>query len=201
MGEKFRIGIGTLSLLIGVFLVLDSSSGITGHIISEQTGRGIGSVFGLAFIIGGLLLFFIEGREKSGLEYSVGEAVLQGVPEEEARRILKESNEKVNSGKWVELSTFRVRDTANPEKFPEGTSLCRYWGPSNYKELSGKQLDKLYKKGEIGKTHEVDRGSESYALGGSLIKGTVSIPPKGSRILHRHWEIAQMDEYKQRKSA
>ena len=64
MREKFRIGVGIFSLLIGIFLVLDSFSGITGHVVSEQTGRGIGSVLGLVFIIGGLLLLALEVQER-----------------------------------------------------------------------------------------------------------------------------------------
>lgn len=80
MKEKFRIGIGTLSLLIGVFLVLDSFSGITGHVVSEQTGKGIGSILGLAFVIGGLLLFALEiqeRRKEGGLERNLAQEILK----------------------------------------------------------------------------------------------------------------------------
>ena len=84
MREKFRIGIGTLSLLIGVFLILDSFSGITGNVVSEQTGRGIGSFLGLVFIVGGLLLFALEiqeRRKEGGLEKNLAQEI--------ARRWLK----------------------------------------------------------------------------------------------------------------
>jgi len=64
--------IGTLSIILGTIIILDSIPGITGNIISEQTGLNLVSVFGLIFFVCGLALFFLEAREtqrnkKSGI--------------------------------------------------------------------------------------------------------------------------------------
>ena len=58
--------IGTFSIILGTILVLDSIPGITGNIISEQTGFNLVSVFGLIFLACGLALFFLEARETLG---------------------------------------------------------------------------------------------------------------------------------------
>ena len=134
----------------------------------------------------------------SKLEESVSTAIGSGVQELEALRIFRESNRRAESGEWIELRIITVRDAKNQDWFPHGTSLCRYWGPMKYDGSSNNKLLKLYKDGEIGKTHEIVRGSEIYRIGGRLSEGTVSIPPIGSRVLHRHWEILQMYNYKKR---
>ena len=61
------------------------------------------------------------------------------------------------------------------------------------------RMENLYKEGKIGKTHEILIGSNKYKIGGRLSEGTVSVPPKASRVQHRHWEIAQMYKYRKRK--
>lgn len=58
--------------------------------------------------------------------------------------------------------------------------------------LYGKYLEKLYDSGEIGKTHEVTRGSEEYT------NERLSFPQSGSGVYHRHWELADM-HYKRKK--
>lgn len=130
-------------------------------------------------------------KDEEGLEQSVENAILIGVPEEEAKRLLKGCNEKVLSGEWVELKTLSVGSTTNPEVYPQATSLCRYWGKEKYKLCSGKQLYKLYNQGIIGKTHEMIRGSDKYKPISVLSDGEVSIPFI-RRVLHRHWEIGRM---------
>ena len=132
--------------------------------------------------------------------YSVRDAVIEGIPTKEARKILREANKKVSSGEWVYLNYLSVRDTNDHKVWPDATSLCRYWGPEKYKDLSKKQLGKLYEKGEIGKTHELVRGSDKYMRGGKLSEGTLSLPPVGSHVLHRHWEVAEMYYIKKKSS-
>ncbi|NCO11673.1 hypothetical protein CO038_01445 [Candidatus Pacearchaeota archaeon CG_4_9_14_0_2_um_filter_39_13] len=202
MRNGFRIT-GIALVFLGVALVLNSGIFLTGLAISGSTGsnlgyliRGGGFIGGIIILIGGILLWesaVADERRtrKSDLEKSVQEAVAQGVPESDAKIIHAYANKKVSSGKWVELGKITVRDTNNPEEFPHGTSLCRYWGPSEYLGSSAKKLKNLYDEGVIGKTHEVVRGSDTYRTGGRESEGTMSVPEVG-RVLHRHWEIAQM---------
>ena len=58
--------IGTLSIILGTIIILDSIPGITGNIISEQTGLNLISFFGLIFLVCGVALFFLEARENLG---------------------------------------------------------------------------------------------------------------------------------------
>jgi hypothetical protein len=116
------------------------------------------------------------------------------IPAEEIQRFKDYVNRKVETGEWVELRTFTVRSAEDQEKYPQGTSLCRYWGPASYKRSSIRQLDNLYKRGKIGKIHEILRGSDKYQRGGALSKGNLSLPYAGAGVLHRHWEIKQMYE-------
>lgn len=177
--------------------MVNSFPAYTGYIIFDSIRNGHGYFLGVVFFISGLLMVVVERIREGDLVASVEEATEKGVPREEAMIIYRESNKKVESGEWVELRVFTVRSTERPEKYPHATSLVRYWGPEKYKGLSGKKLDKLYNEGEIGKTHELVRGSDIYREEGSLAKGTLSMPPLGSRVLHRHWEIEQM--YRKRK--
>ncbi|OIO81833.1 hypothetical protein AUJ84_00020 [Candidatus Pacearchaeota archaeon CG1_02_32_132] len=194
--------VGIAFVFFGFALLLNSAMGLTGLvIISADSGlkdlARLGSFVGTVFIlIGGVLIWesaVAEERKvrKSDLEGSVQEAIKQGVPENDAKLIYKYANKMVSSGKWVELGIITVRDTNNPEEFPHGTSLCRYWGPSKYEGASTKRLKNLYDNGTIGKTHEVVRGSDVYLEGGRESEGTMSVPKTG-RVLHRHWEVAQM---------
>ncbi len=192
---------GGILFLAGIGFITISQSGITGFVIVEQLGERTGSTVGLGLIAIGAMLLLVRTGEESDLEQSVKEAVAHGVPKTEAIQLLHEVNDKVQSGDWVELRTITVRDTTHKphEEWGYGTSLCRYWGPTQYSGVSGKQLEKLYDQGKIGKTHEVVRGSNVYHIGGKLSEGTLSLPPAGSKVLHRHWEIEQM--YKRRKAA
>jgi len=199
MGKRmFRI-LGIISLVIGALFLLNSFSGITGFVIVEEVGRNVSGVLGLIFVLVGMVLMLADREGESELEISIKEAVKQGVPREEAKNLFDDAKRKIESGKWVELKVFRVRATANQETYPYGTSLCRYWGPEEYKGLSQTKLDNLYKEGKIGKTHEILIGSNKYKIGGRLSEGTVSVPPRASRVQHRHWEIAQMYKYRKRK--
>jgi len=198
---SFKRVLGIFLIFIGLFIILTGKI-ITGAVIGFSS-QNLLSWFGILIIFLGIFIFSTTLEKivskkvltKANLPESVLEAVKNGVGVNNALDIFNESNEKVESGKWIELKTFRVRDTNDPAKYPDSTSLCRYWGPKEYKDYSGRKLDELYKKGEIGKTHEVVRGSDIYSRGGSLKKGNISIPPKASRVLHRHWEIEQMYDY------
>ena len=56
--------IGTLSIILGTVIILDSIPGLTGHIVSEQTGLNFVSLFGVVFFVCGLALFFLEAKEE-----------------------------------------------------------------------------------------------------------------------------------------
>lgn len=188
MNKKKWFGI---LLIVCSLVIAILNNTITGAVIGNTTKNYL-SLISLGMFFIGILLFLTKDLEKS-----IQEAIERGVPQEDAKRIFKESNEKVGEGSWVELDTFRIRDTNNPETYPQATSLFRYWGPEKFKGISRSKLNNLYKQGKIGKTHELARGSEKYKIGGSEFKGTISKPPKGSRVLHRHWEISQMYDYEQ----
>jgi hypothetical protein len=130
------------------------------------------------------------------LDRSIKEAVIfRNVPYKDAKRIYEESNKRVASGEWVELAKdAESLHKAYDPRYKGGTSFVRYWGAEKHKkepktELEYKkylkELRKLYDAGEIGKTHEVARGSSKYA-------NDISFPEPGSRILHRDWEIEHM---------
>jgi hypothetical protein len=116
---------------------------------------------------------------------SIVDAVASGVPLEEAKRIWDESNERATSGKWVQLKTIGPNRAKN-SKYTQATSLCKYWGPATYRGLSGRKLTDLYNQGKLGKTHEIYRGSDVFS------SEEISHPQKGHRVMHRHWEIAEM---------
>lgn len=177
---------GIFLFLIGIILISGSQTGITGNIISE-TASAFVNIFGLVLVVVGVLLMTETLEEKV-------EASEELSPEEE-KEIVERLNEKVESGEWVELGIITVRATNNPVMYPQGTSLCRYWGDRKYLGATNRALKKLYEEGEIGKTHEIARGSDKYKIGGSLSKGDVSIPPKASKILHRHWETDQIYKF------
>lgn len=50
-----------ISILIGIFFILNSFSGMTGFVIAESVGKGISGILGLVLIIGGVLVF-MSGR-------------------------------------------------------------------------------------------------------------------------------------------
>lgn len=132
--------------------------------------------------------------------YSIRDAVIQGLHTKDAKKILQEANENVSSGYWIELDAFRERAAENQEEYPDATSIARYWGSKEYEGLSRRKLDDAYKRGEIGKTHELIRGSDIYPKRDLKTKKLVnikpvSIPKSGARVLHRHWEITQMHNY------
>lgn len=160
-------------LVGGIFLLSAFSIGsITGNAILDGVNEGISLGFGFLLVIVGITLF-VAGLERK-IPQSVEEAVRdKGVPFDDAMSIWEESNRKVSSGEWVELrhdNLVPTRDNRvrkkNPNRvrggFAEGTSLVRFWGPSEYTEKSREGLEKAYRRGEIGKTHEVVRGSDVY---------------------------------------
>jgi hypothetical protein len=65
--SKIRFFVGIFSLIMGFILILNSLSGITGFVVSENIEKTPSSVFGLVFLISGLALLLIERQEKEGL--------------------------------------------------------------------------------------------------------------------------------------
>ena len=58
-----KIIIGTLSVMLGTLLLMDSLPGITGYVISNGDGSSLLSVFGFIFLICGFALFILEVRK------------------------------------------------------------------------------------------------------------------------------------------
>jgi len=187
---------GIILIVIGI-AILSPFPKISGYVVGENFEKFVSSIFGVVFVIVGIVLFVV-GKEEGELEHSVREAVKLGVPKEDAKRIFNELKEKVESKEWIELGSLTIRAADNKQKYPQGTSLCRYWGSPKYKNLPNHTLKDLYESGKIGKTHEIVTGSDKWEIGGSLFKRTVTIPAKGSQVSHRHWEIEQMYKYRKK---
>ncbi len=51
-------------IILGTFLILDASTTITGHAVSDELGKTGGILMGLSFFIGGILLFLFEKRKE-----------------------------------------------------------------------------------------------------------------------------------------
>ncbi|MBD3247459.1 hypothetical protein GF378_02455 [Candidatus Pacearchaeota archaeon] len=64
MQRGFRFAFPAIFSLIGAVLILNAFSGMTGFVISEDIGIVASSVFGLAFFIGGLILFAYESHAR-----------------------------------------------------------------------------------------------------------------------------------------
>jgi len=60
---KFKRSVGAFLFLIGVIVLISSQSGITGNVVSEMVDS-VSSVFGLLFIIVGLVLMAYRGLER-----------------------------------------------------------------------------------------------------------------------------------------
>jgi len=204
MNKKNFMILSLISFLAGLFFVITSKIGVTANVIGVSFSKTLNDGIGISLLFVSIILLFVGGLEKriknedpesiikAGLDKDYGP-----VSREDAYKIYNESNQRVESGEWIELGVERVRSSTNPN-YPHETSLCRCWGPAEYLGSSKKHLENLFKKGKIGKTHELVLGSEKYKPDGSLHEGTVSIPPLGSRVSHRHWEIAQMYRYRKK---
>jgi len=57
--------LGIVLLLLGVFFILNAGSGITGFVVFEDVGKGVSSILGIAFVVGGILLIMFEYRDYS----------------------------------------------------------------------------------------------------------------------------------------
>ncbi len=197
---NYKKGLGFVLVFLGIFVIIIQPFSITGAVIDVSSSVSkIWFGIGIVLVIGGGLLV-AWGREEGGLAtlvgkepeikelpYSLTSALKEGISESEAKELLLELNKKAESGEWIVLKQFTVAPAKSP-RYSHGTSSYSYWGPEEYKGLSGKKLEGLYNQGKIGKTHEIVRGSDVY----DMKNKRASIPPKGSRVLHRHWEIGQV---------
>lgn len=93
MDKRFLRFSGLFIFFIGVVLLLNSLLGMTGLIIFENTGTRFGRIFGLVFVILGLIIFL------SGLENRV----------EKTKRQLKEILESRRIGNYDELRRIAER--------------------------------------------------------------------------------------------
>jgi len=166
---KIREIISAVFVSIGFLFILNSFSGITGFAVAESFGKNASSVLGFVFVVVGILGFLRENLEKS-----LRESVEKGIPLNEARKIFENANRKAESGEWVHLKEVNSCDASNLLKYPDSISTCEYWGSKKYLGTSKKGLFRLYKRGEIGKLHEITREG---------------------KVLHRHWEIQNMLDY------
>ena len=66
MKLKLQRIFGGALILTGFIFILNSLSSITGFIISQNLGKGVGSIFGLVFIICGILIFVSSREVKEG---------------------------------------------------------------------------------------------------------------------------------------
>lgn len=64
----YRKIIGIILFLIGAILIFNSFSGMTGFVVSNLVGKGISSILGFGFIIGGGILLILESRLERNLE-------------------------------------------------------------------------------------------------------------------------------------
>lgn len=67
MKERVIKSIWILLIVVGVLLLLNSFSGITGFVVSENLQGGLSIVWGLVFIVGGILLFVVLRERESKL--------------------------------------------------------------------------------------------------------------------------------------
>lgn len=112
----FRV-FGTILILFGVVVFLNSFSNITGFAVVEKTPDGVGgSILGIALIVGGALLFVMSGERKrtKNLASIVGEHEMD---EEEERT----AHEVAHSA----LSAIRLRDQLRKERELHGEEPSR----------------------------------------------------------------------------
>jgi len=109
--------IGSISLLIGIVLILNSFSGITGFAIAQEISTTPSFIFGLILFLGGLVLLASDRRESK-----------EGGLENRAQRILK-SGARLSTKKLKKLARqmgYEGRD-AGREGYrifkPDGTIL------------------------------------------------------------------------------
>jgi len=60
--------VGIFLSVVGILLILNSVSGITGFVIAEPIEKGLSSVIGLAFVVIGVV-FVRKKKVKKGYEY------------------------------------------------------------------------------------------------------------------------------------
>jgi len=64
--ESFKKYFGISVFLFGCFVVMSYSYGMTGAVVSDSSFENISPIFGLIFIIGGIILFVEEREDKEG---------------------------------------------------------------------------------------------------------------------------------------
>ena len=112
----FRV-FGTILILFGVVVFLNSFSNIAGFAVAEKTPDGVGgSILGIALIVGGALLFVMSGERKGtkNLASIVGEHEMD---EEEERAAHEEAHNALNA--------IRLRDRLRDESRTRGEEPSR----------------------------------------------------------------------------
>ncbi len=68
-------GIGSILAFIGIVLILNSFSGITGFVIIENINKNVSGIFGFAFFVAGVLLFLQQ--QTRGLEVFISNEAIK----------------------------------------------------------------------------------------------------------------------------
>jgi len=58
--------LGVVYLLLGFLIVLNSFQGITGFVVFGDASIGWGGFLGVVFVLIGVVILFVSGREKEG---------------------------------------------------------------------------------------------------------------------------------------
>ncbi len=182
-----------------------------------------------------------------GLPPSVENAVKAGIKEELALMVWRVANRLVERGKWIPVGVRKPKfSISDLFKHLAPTSVITYWGPrevlvrakkgrrspytllrgyGSYDLITTSQAEKLFKKGFLGKMHEVVGGSMEYPTwrcpsckARNRFENSEKLErcsrcgveiPEGLRrelkeklpshpiggVVHRHWELIDMIRY------
>ncbi|PIU30147.1 hypothetical protein COT07_02290 [Candidatus Woesearchaeota archaeon CG07_land_8_20_14_0_80_44_23] len=122
----------------------------------------------------------------------VKKVVSQGVPKDEAVRVAKNSEKKVESGEWEEL--FHKVSYSHNDSYPQALSIIRYWGPKAkiISHLVSSPERKEYAAYDLIKTFD----SETGRIDSGEFKNR-SIYMQDQFIVRSTGEILNFDELKQ----
>ena len=101
---NWKKSLGAVSFLVGIVLILNAGSGITGFVIAEGVGVGVSFFIGLVFLIGGLGLMISRGEynpENDSLKGIGGEYSEGGInrrPLTKAEKLIEEMKKKYGKG-------------------------------------------------------------------------------------------------------
>ncbi|MBU0760295.1 MAG: hypothetical protein KJ600_03980 [Nanoarchaeota archaeon] len=110
MKKRFVKILGILLIVIGIVVLLDTFTGITGLVVLEDIGRTAGSVIGIVFVLVGVLVFMSGAAPRgiSELETVLGQVVPSATPKNSVILLdadfVKWMNERYERGGRMELN-------------------------------------------------------------------------------------------------